>query len=100
MKVKDLKNWRAGKEHGTIVCDVPEFGAVNHSAETIEYYGGYPLAESISDKAAFSAMISAPGLLVAAKAAIAVLSQNAVFPADIVAAKKWLSDAIAKAETT
>jgi len=38
-------------------------------------------------------------LLIAAKAALAALSQNATFPADITAAKKWLSDAIAKAET-
>lgn len=40
---------------------------------------------------------AAPELLAAAQAAIAALSQNAVFPADIAAAKKWLGDAIAKA---
>jgi hypothetical protein len=37
---------------------------------------------------------SADKLLVAAKAALAALSQNATFPADIAAARKWLSDAI------
>lgn len=35
-------------------------------------------------------------LLIAAKGALAVLSQNATFPADIEAAKKWLADAIAE----
>ena len=40
---------------------------------------------------------AAPELLEAAQAAVAALSQNAVFPADIAAAKKWLGDAIAKA---
>jgi len=32
---------------------------------------------------------------IAAKAALAALSQNATFPADIAAARKWLSDALA-----
>jgi len=39
-----------------------------------------------------------PDLLIAAKGALAALSQPATFPADIDAAKKWLTDAIAKAE--
>lgn len=38
-------------------------------------------------------------LLIAAKGALAVLSQNATFPADIEAAKKWLADAIAEVES-
>jgi len=37
-------------------------------------------------------------LLEALKAAIAALSQNKIFPADIKAAKKFLNNAIAKAE--
>lgn len=37
-------------------------------------------------------------LLQAARAAIAALSQNKTFPADIAAAKKWLTDAVAAAE--
>lgn len=37
-------------------------------------------------------------LVMACKGAIAALSQKAVFPADIEAAKKWLGDAVAKAE--
>ena len=37
---------------------------------------------------------AAPGLFVAAKAAIAALSQNKTYPADIKAAIRWLSDAI------
>jgi len=41
---------------------------------------------------------AAPDMYEAAKAALAALSQNVVFPADIAAAKKWLSDAITKAE--
>ena len=41
---------------------------------------------------------AAPELLEACKAAIAALSQNKIFPADIKAAKKFLNNAIAKAE--
>jgi len=41
---------------------------------------------------------AAPELLEACKAVIAALSQNKTFPADIDAAKKWLNDAITKAE--
>lgn len=37
-------------------------------------------------------------LLESLKAAIAALSQNKIFPADIKAAKKFLNNAIAKAE--
>jgi len=40
---------------------------------------------------------AAPELLQAATAAIAALSQNKTFPADIAAAKTWLSAAIAHA---
>ena len=43
-------------------------------------------------------MVSAPELLVMAKAALAALTQNKTFQADIDAAKEWLSAAIAKAE--
>jgi len=39
-----------------------------------------------------------PGLLIAAKGALAALTQNKTFPADIAAAKKWLSEAIARIE--
>ena len=41
---------------------------------------------------------SAPDLLAACKAALAALSQPMTYPADIAAAKKWLTDAAAKAE--
>lgn len=41
---------------------------------------------------------AAPELLAALKAAIAALSQNKIFPADIKAAKKFLNNAIANAE--
>ena len=41
-----------------------------------------------------------PGLLVAARGALAALSQNATFPADVDAARKWLTDALDKATTT
>jgi hypothetical protein len=41
----------------------------------------------------------AEALLVAAKGALAALSQTATFPADITAARKWLADAIEVAET-
>ena len=42
---------------------------------------------------------AAPGLLIAAKGALAALSQNATFPADIEAARIFLMRAIAEAET-
>lgn len=41
---------------------------------------------------------AAPALLAACKGAIAALSQNATFPADVDAAKLWLSTAVAQAE--
>lgn len=41
---------------------------------------------------------AAPELLVAAKGALAALTQNKTFPADIAAAKSFLQTAIAKAE--
>ena len=40
---------------------------------------------------------AAPDLLEAAKAATAALTQNATHPADVVAAVKWLGDAIRRA---
>jgi fructose-1,6-bisphosphatase/inositol monophosphatase family enzyme len=41
---------------------------------------------------------AAPEMLVAAKGALAALTQNKTFPADIAAAKSFLQTAIAKAE--
>lgn len=41
---------------------------------------------------------AAPTLLDGCKAALAALSQNATYPADIEAAKNWLTKAIAAAE--
>ncbi|MCP4541183.1 MAG: hypothetical protein GY832_28955 [Chloroflexi bacterium] len=41
---------------------------------------------------------NAPNLLEACRGALAALSQNATYPADIEAAKTWLTDAIAKVE--
>jgi hypothetical protein len=39
-----------------------------------------------------------PKMVAACKAALAALSQAKTFPADVAAAKKWLSEAIAQAE--
>lgn len=50
------------------------------------------------DKKDMDLIAAAPELLEACKAAIAALSQNKIFPADIKAAKKFLNNAIAKAE--
>lgn len=47
-------------------------------------------------KANAALIAAAPDLLEAAKCALAALSQNATFPADIALAKKALSAAIAK----
>lgn len=49
-------------------------------------------------KANATLIAAAPELLIACKGAIAALSQHKTFPADIDAAKSFLTDAIAKAE--
>ena len=52
----------------------------------------------IGNNADCKLIASAPDLLAACKAALAALSQPMTYPADIAAAKKWLTDAAAKAE--
>ena len=52
----------------------------------------------IGNNADCKLIASAPDLLAACKAALAAISQPMTYPADIAAAKKWLTDAVAKAE--
>jgi hypothetical protein len=52
---------------------------------------------TIEDAANAKLIAAAPDLLIAAKGAIAALSQNKTFPADVEVAKSILRDAIKKA---
>ena len=63
-------------------------GADNRSPDNLE----------AENKANARLIAAAPDLLAACKAALAALSQPMTYPADIEAAKKWLTDAAAKAE--
>lgn len=60
--------WRPGKQHGTVVTDCGDgFPPGYQSEDSLEYYGGYLIAESIGKPADRNLITAAPELLAACK---------------------------------
>ena len=99
----EKETWRTGAISDTIIV-VEEVGA---DKDAFDYYGGMLVAESAP--ARYRSLIAAAPetarklaeaeariaeLEIAAKGAFSALSQKAPFPADVTAAKKWLSKVV------
>lgn len=88
--------WRAINGGPFITSDAGVIARTANSADEVVQYA--ERVGSLADKANARLIASAPDLLTACKAAVAALSQNKTFEADIAAAKKFLIEAIEKAE--
>jgi len=64
MKISKGK-WSLGKQLGTVITDDGEGFPSSYQGDSLEYYGGYVIAESISKPADAALIAAAPELLAA-----------------------------------
>lgn len=65
--------WKKGKAFGSIVTDKYEGVEAAYSPETLETYGGYVIAESVSERN-MPILLAAPDLLAACEQALSWLT--------------------------
>lgn len=88
--------WRIGRNH-SVVTDTPDEQVVirgDHAAETIDFYGGHVIAETVTPANA-ALIAAAPDLLSVARAALIVLESQLTPPEWIC---RQLREAIEKAQ--
>lgn len=86
--------WKPGKPWGTVVTENPEGFPPSESEESIEFYGGHLIAESIAKKDDQKLIVAAPDLLAAC---IEFVRKCECGEARSVRSYKQMKEAIAKA---